>query len=581
MPDEIAAIDVVVSPAPIVVDVIVGQAPMTIDVITAIGPRGDPGPVGPEGPQGDPGATGPPGATGATGPAGPQGIQGNPGATGPEGPEGDPGPPGIQGPAGADAAIVADAQYWVSTPHATLTAERNLGALASGYVKATTAAGVATPSTVATIPIADGGTGVTTGLTVLDASNLTTGTVPAARLTAANLPAHAALHNAGGADALAIDAAAATGSLRTLGTGATQATAGNDARLTNARTPTAHATTHSSAGADPVTVTTLAGYPGGSMTFLRADGTFATPATGVPAAHHATHEPGGSDPLAVDAVPTTGSLRTLGAGANQAAPGNDARFAAPSTPTAHAPSHEPGGSDALAALSASILSSGTLPDARLSANVARRDQDNTFTGARHILQSALGGAALTMVDAAAPANARTFLIPNSSQRLQIWAMDDAAAVTQSVPLALTRTADAYVGRDIYEKGRSAPLGHWIDVPFSAANFSANTGSWTVAAGQVTYAYALVGRSCSVSLYLTNATSVSGSPTTLKIQLPPGIVPARSTGAAGLLHSAGTWQTGVLLASASASVLELVLTSLAAFPNDAALGGYFSLTFSFT
>ena len=38
--------------------------------------------------------------------------------------------------------------------------------------------------------------------------------------------AHAARHNAGGADALASDAAAGTASLRTLGTGATQALAG-------------------------------------------------------------------------------------------------------------------------------------------------------------------------------------------------------------------------------------------------------------------------------------------------------------------------------------------------------------------
>ena len=40
---------------------------------------------------------------------------------------------------------------------------------------------------------------------------------------------------------LQIDAAAATGSLRTLGNGATNACAGNDARLSDARTPTAHA----------------------------------------------------------------------------------------------------------------------------------------------------------------------------------------------------------------------------------------------------------------------------------------------------------------------------------------------------
>lgn len=50
-----------------------------------------------------------------------------------------------------------------------------------------------------------------------------------------------------------------------------------DPRLTNARTPTAHATSHSSGGSDAVTVTNLAGFPGGTTNFLRADGTFAAP----------------------------------------------------------------------------------------------------------------------------------------------------------------------------------------------------------------------------------------------------------------------------------------------------------------
>lgn len=45
---------------------------------------------------------------------------------------------------------------------------------------------------------------------------------------------HASSHNAGGSDAMAIDAAAGTGSLRTLGTGGTSACAGNDARLVQA-----------------------------------------------------------------------------------------------------------------------------------------------------------------------------------------------------------------------------------------------------------------------------------------------------------------------------------------------------------
>lgn len=72
------------------------------------------------------------------------------------------------------------------------------------------------------------------------------------------------------------DGAAGTPSLRTLGAGAQQAAAGNDARFTNARPPTAHAS---------------------------------------------THQPGGSDAMAVDQPAATASLRTLGFGGTQAMAG--------------------------------------------------------------------------------------------------------------------------------------------------------------------------------------------------------------------------------------------------------------------
>ena len=95
-----------------------------------------------------------------------------------------------------------------------------------------------------------------------------------------------------------------------LGTGAAQAAAGNDSRIptqdendalqgtsgvpsnanryvtnadsrnSDARTPTAHAASHASGGSDPVNVTGLAGFPGGTANFLRADGTFAAPPGG-------------------------------------------------------------------------------------------------------------------------------------------------------------------------------------------------------------------------------------------------------------------------------------------------------------
>jgi IPT/TIG domain len=186
--------------------------------------QGPPGPAGPAGPPGLDGADGAPGAPGAAGPAGPgvapggtigqvltksgapdyvtawQNATGGGGAgmdldylgpytspqvyndgdivIGPDNvaylcvvdgtttpPEPWPGigmatavgPPGPQGPPGADAAIVSDAKYWTAGAHAVLTAERNLGALANGYVKST----AGEPSTIAVIPITDGGTGAT------------------------------------------------------------------------------------------------------------------------------------------------------------------------------------------------------------------------------------------------------------------------------------------------------------------------------------------------------------------------------------------------------------------------------------
>jgi len=64
----------------------------------AAGPAGPAGPQGPQGPQGD---TGPAGATGAAGATGPQGPKGDTGDTGPQGPQGPAGAAGATGATGA------------------------------------------------------------------------------------------------------------------------------------------------------------------------------------------------------------------------------------------------------------------------------------------------------------------------------------------------------------------------------------------------------------------------------------------------------------------------------------------------
>jgi len=53
--------------------------------------------------------------------------------------------------------------------------------------------------------------------------------------------------------------------------------AGLSGLLADGQTPLAHAASHADGGSDPVDVTGLDGFPGGGTTFLRDDGTFATP----------------------------------------------------------------------------------------------------------------------------------------------------------------------------------------------------------------------------------------------------------------------------------------------------------------
>lgn len=104
------------------------------------------------------------GAATAVGPPGPQGATG---ATGAQGPQGD---PGIQGPIGP----VVDGTYWMVSGHPTLVNERVMSSLANGYVKSTGGE----PSTVAVIPVAEGGTGATAAAQAR--TNLGCGTVATA-----------------------------------------------------------------------------------------------------------------------------------------------------------------------------------------------------------------------------------------------------------------------------------------------------------------------------------------------------------------------------------------------------------------
>lgn len=274
-------------------------------VIATGGTQGPQGPQGPPGPSGSQGATGAQGSTGTQGPAGPPGEKwftqtgapaGGTGSVGDwsldsssgdfyektgasawtlrgnlKGPQGAPGPAGSTGSTGNTGSTGAPGEKWFSQSGAPAGATGIVGdwALdtATGDVYEKTGASAWTLRANIKGPQGIQGIQGPAGSGAVDATTTSKGSVQLAgdlAGTAASPQIAAAVIvdadvNAAAAIAeskltLATDAAAGTGSRRTLGAGALQAAAGNDSRFTNARTPTAHSSTHLPGGSDPLVV---------------------------------------------------------------------------------------------------------------------------------------------------------------------------------------------------------------------------------------------------------------------------------------------------------------------------------------
>jgi hypothetical protein len=221
----------------------------------------------------------------------------------------------------------------------------------------------------------------------------------------------------------------------------------------------------------------------------------------------------------------------------------------------HASMHETGGRDPLTALSAAILTTGTLADARLSANVALQGQANTFTQNQFINRDT---PVLVLTDTAQPVDARAFYLYNAGQQWVVSSRTDAGAVVAS-PLALTRLGDAKVGRDLYEKNRSVPMGHWTTNPFNAGSFGADAGgNWAVEAGDYfLYRYMLIGKTLFVDFQF-NTTTLYVAAIRLFTFLPSGFTFASTADATFNYHTAGTGGgTGLIEMSAGATTFAFL------------------------
>jgi hypothetical protein len=354
--------------------------------------------------------------------------------------------------------------------------------------------------------------------------------------------------------------------------------------------PGAHHVTHEAGGSDAVTlaqsqVTGLTSALGGKVdtTDPRLSDARA------PTAHHGTHEPGGSDPLAVNAAAATGSLRTLGTTATAACAGNDARLSDARPPTAHHASHDTGGSDAIAALSAAVLTSGTLPDARLSSSVARRDQANTFA-ANNTIQStesaqlfATAGQTVKTRVAKFGGNEAHFLTVNADFTVAGgWVKDDTAKKATILrlnadeltifpwPVGGGSYAEQFrvtASGKVYERGRTVAQGAWTAVPYASSNFTASAGTWTVGSGAVLdFSYALTGGTLRVSVWLVG-TSVTGGPTDLRVAIPGGYLNLHRRATAANLYTPSGGEAGYAFAEGGgATVIGIRRPGAVAFAN---------------
>jgi len=182
----------------------------------------------------------PRGSQGVAGPTGPTGLTGATGAQGPEGPAGaaanisnnTPANLGTAGPGTDTGASRSDHIH-------TMPSAANVGADASGSAAAAQTAAQSYADT--GIATHNSDTTAVHGITDTSALVVTTD----ARLSDARTPtSHASSHESGGADALTLAANQITGT----------AVVDSDSRLTDSRTPTAHASSHGSGQSDAITI---------------------------------------------------------------------------------------------------------------------------------------------------------------------------------------------------------------------------------------------------------------------------------------------------------------------------------------
>jgi hypothetical protein len=112
-------------------------------------------------------------------------------------------------------------------------------------------------------------------------------------------------------------------------------------------------------------------------------------------------------------------------------------------------------------------------------------------------------------------------------------------------------------------GRSVAEGEWQAVAFSAGNYTASAGTWTVAAGDVvTHRYMLIGKTMWLS-FAFQTTDVSNAGVTLRLTLPGGATAAATTySAIRAIDNGAAEVSSVAVAPVGQTYLEMYATAAA-------------------
>ncbi len=134
-----------------------------------------------------------------------------------------------------------------------------------------------------------------------------------------------------------------------------------------------------------------------------------------------------------------------------------------------------------------------------------------------------------------------------------------SATTAPTPLkGESRSAATYIYDNTTLRWRLIQhyMGGYISNPFSAGDFTASAGTWTVADADETCAYILRGRKMTIMVVINTSTTSAGMGTELRQTIPGGFTNARETINASLRVFAGAaWQIGYWYANAAATFIR--------------------------